>query len=146
MGQQQLLLVILGVIIVGIAVAVGVGMFTGLASDANRDRVVNDLVNLTAKAQQYLRRPKTMSGGGNEFGNFRLSSSDTGNPNGSYSLAQTPPTGIGYVKGDTAAITGTGVTMIYILGCGVELGNDKVNKMKLYVTVSKDRFAVTNLN
>ncbi len=147
MGQQQLLLIILGVIIVGVAVAVGIGMFTSLASDANRDRVVNDLVNLTAKTQQYLRRPKTMGGGGNDFAGFRLSASDTGNDNGSYALSQgSPPTGVGFVPGDTAAISGTGVSTIYIIGCGKELGYDRVNKMKLYVTVRKDDFKVSNLN
>lgn len=147
MGQQQLLLIILGVIIVGVAVAVGIGMFTSLASDANRDRVVNDLVNLTAKTQQYIRRPKTMGGGGNDFAGFRLSLTDTGNGNGSYSLAQgSPPTGVNFEPGDTAAISGTGVATIYIIGCGKELGLDQVNKMKVYVTVKKDDFKVANLN
>ena len=147
MGQQQLLLIILGVIIVGIAVAVGIGMFTSLASDANRDRVINDLVNLSAKSQQFLRRPRTMGGGGNDFVGFRLSPSDTGNGNGSYSITQgSPPTGVNFVPGDTAGVSGTIVTTIYILGCGKELGYDKVNKMKLYVTIQKDDFKITNLN
>ena len=47
MGQQQLLLIILGVIVVGIAVAVGITMFSDSAISANRDAVTNDLtVNL----------------------------------------------------------------------------------------------------
>ena len=49
MGQQQLLLIILGVIIVGIAVAVGITMFQDNAISANRDAVTNDLVQLAAK-------------------------------------------------------------------------------------------------
>jgi hypothetical protein len=40
MGQQQLLLIILGVIVVGIAVAVGITMFQDNAVSANRDAVV----------------------------------------------------------------------------------------------------------
>ena len=44
MGQQQLLLIILGVIVVGIAVAVGITMFSDSAVNANRDAMVNDLV------------------------------------------------------------------------------------------------------
>ena len=63
MGQQQLLLIILGVIVVGIAVAVGITMFSDNAISANRDAVTNDLVNLASRAQQYYRRPASMGGG-----------------------------------------------------------------------------------
>jgi autotransporter passenger strand-loop-strand repeat protein len=67
MGQQQLLLIILGVIVVGIAVAVGITMFTDNAVSANKDAVVNDLVNLASRAQQYYRRPQALGGGGGTF-------------------------------------------------------------------------------
>ncbi|MBW7889065.1 MAG: hypothetical protein H3C35_12030 [Bacteroidetes bacterium] len=67
MGQQQLLLIILGVIIVGIAVAVGITMFQDNAVSANRDAVTNDLVQLAAKAQQFYRKPQALGGGGNSF-------------------------------------------------------------------------------
>lgn len=67
MGQQQLLLIILGVIIVGIAVAVGITMFQDNAVSANKDAVTNDLVQLAAKAQQYFRKPTSLGGGGNSF-------------------------------------------------------------------------------
>ncbi len=62
MGQQQLLLIILGVIVVGIAVVVGITMFQDNAISANRDAVTNDLVNLGARAQQFYRRPLTRWG------------------------------------------------------------------------------------
>jgi len=67
MGQQQLLLIILGVIVVGIAVAVGIAMFTDNAINANRDAVTSDLMNFAARAQQFYRRPVTLGGGGNSF-------------------------------------------------------------------------------
>ena len=55
MGQQQLLLIILGVIIVGIAVAVGITMFQDNAVDQNRSAVIADLTTLSASThtQQY---------------------------------------------------------------------------------------------
>jgi Tfp pilus assembly protein PilE len=62
MGQQQLLLIILGVIVVGIAVVVGITMFQDNAVSANRDAVSNDLVNLASRAQQLYRRPKALGG------------------------------------------------------------------------------------
>jgi hypothetical protein len=67
MGQQQLLLIILGVIVVGIAVAVGITMFSDSAINANRDALSNDLVNLASRAQQFYRRPTSLGGGGNSF-------------------------------------------------------------------------------
>ncbi len=95
MGQQQLLLIILGVIVVGIAVAVGITMFSDNAISANRDAVSNDLVNLAARAQQYYRRPTALGGGGNSFvgltadaaGLAKLTNmGTTGNSNGTYSI------------------------------------------------------------
>ena len=67
MGQQQLLLIILGVIIVGIAVAVGITMFQDNAIDQNRSAVIADLTTLAAKAQQFYAKPITLGGGGNSF-------------------------------------------------------------------------------
>jgi len=138
MGQQQLLLIILGVIIVGIAVAVGINMFTGGARDANRDAVINDLVNLAAKAQQFYRRPQSLGGGENSFGGFKLNASDTGNANGSYSVTDTEPADADYVAGDTTRVgtLGSALGTIFIVGCGKEIGNDGVNQVKAFIRVS----------
>ncbi|MBI2417017.1 MAG: hypothetical protein HYV28_03805, partial [Ignavibacteriales bacterium] len=59
MGQQQLLLIVLGVIIVGIAIVVGINLFRASAIDANRNGVISDLNNLAAMAQQYYKKPTT---------------------------------------------------------------------------------------
>ncbi len=67
MGQQQLLLIILGVIIVGIAIAVGITMFSSSSVQANKDALVNDLNNLAANAYQFKIRPCTMGGGGGTY-------------------------------------------------------------------------------
>ncbi len=95
MGQQQLLLIILGVIIVGIAVAVGITMFQDNALSANKDAVTNDLVNLAAKAQQFYRKPNALGGGGNSFVGITnisdlVSSAFYNNDNGQYQLLGTP--------------------------------------------------------
>ena len=95
MGQQQLLLIILGVIIVGIAVAVGITMFQDNAVDQNRSAVIADLTTLAAKAQQYYAKPTTLGGGGNSFVGLTAdapglallaSTAFTNNANGSYSI------------------------------------------------------------
>ncbi len=93
MGQQQLLIILLGFILVSIAIAVGIAIFTDSAIDSNRDAITNDLVNLAARAQQYYRRPTSLDGGGNSFegltadaaGLARLTEKPT-NANGVYSI------------------------------------------------------------
>ncbi len=145
MGQQQLLLIVLGVIIVGIAIAVGISMFKSNAQSSNRDQVINDLNNLAAKAQQYYRKPTAMGGGGQDFNGFKLAPVDTGNANGSYSLSTSAPTLNSFVPGDTTSIPGSAQT-IYIVGCGKEKGNDGTNPVKAYATVTPDNVKTTVLN
>lgn len=67
MGQQQLLLIVLGTIIVGIAIAVGITMFKAAAIDAARDAVASDLHDLAARAQAYYRKPRSLGGGDRSF-------------------------------------------------------------------------------
>ncbi|MDR3502099.1 MULTISPECIES: hypothetical protein, partial [Bacteria] len=84
MGQQQLLLIVLGVIVVGIAVVVGINLFTANAVSSNRDGVVADLNNLGAMAQQYYRKPSSMGGGGNTFTGWVIPTKTDTTPNGTY--------------------------------------------------------------
>jgi hypothetical protein len=72
MGQQQLLLIVLGVIIVGIAVVVGINLFNANAEESTKDGVVSDCTNLGAMAQQYYKKPQSMGGGGNSFAGWVL--------------------------------------------------------------------------
>jgi hypothetical protein len=72
MGQQQLLLIVLGVIIVGIAVVVGINLFNANAEESTKDGVVSDCTNLGAMAQQYYKKPTSMGGGGNSFAGWEV--------------------------------------------------------------------------
>src|ERR1035437_3712078 len=99
MGQQQLLLIVLGVIVVGIAVVVGINLFTANAVSANRDGVVADLNNLGAMAQQFYRKPTSMGGGGNTFTGWVIPTKLDTTPNGTYSIT---------VAAQSVTIIGTG--------------------------------------
>jgi hypothetical protein len=70
MGQQQLLLIVLGVIIVGIAVVVGINLFNANAETSTQDSIVSQGTNIGAMAQQYYKKPVSMGGGGNSFTGF----------------------------------------------------------------------------
>jgi Tfp pilus assembly protein PilE len=67
MGQQQLLLVILVTIIVGIATVVAINTFGAAADSANVDAVRQDLASIAAAAQGYYMKPEMLGGGGRTF-------------------------------------------------------------------------------
>ena len=87
MGQQQLLLIILGVIIVGIAIAVGLSLFSAQSVQANKDAITNDLNNLAANAYQFRIRPSSMGGGNNSYAGYTIPSKLRTNENASYSIS-----------------------------------------------------------
>lgn len=92
MGQQQLLLIILGVIIVGIAIAVGLSLFSAQSVQSNRDAIINDLNNLAAQAYQFRIRPSSMGGGQGDYTTFAIPSKMQTNENGTYTAAPTTNT------------------------------------------------------
>jgi Tfp pilus assembly protein PilE len=147
MGQQQLLLIILSVIIVGIAIAVGINMFQTNAVDSNRQAVIGDVMNLGAKAHRYFRTPSSLAGGGQTFNGFFLTDKENHNPNGTYAVSTTEPSGTANVTAGTDSISGTTSTSsIYIVASGVEKGNDGTNYVKVYATVTGSNVSTTVLN
>ena len=72
MGQQQILLIILGVIIVGVAVAVGLQQFVTGSETANREAIVNDISGIVGDAQAYYSRPSPMGGGNGSFTGYSI--------------------------------------------------------------------------
>ena len=124
MGQQQLLLIVLGVIIVGIAVVVGINVFTASSSQSNQDAVIADLTNLASLAQQHYRKPAALGGGGNSFSNanggtaWTIPSSLDTTGNGTYTPQvqdqQVTLTGVGTEKGTKG--DGTNVTVQMVVG------------------------------
>lgn len=70
MGQQQLLLVILVTIIVGIAMVVAINTFGSAADSANLDAVRQDVAQIAASAQGYYMKPGMLGGGGQDFTNI----------------------------------------------------------------------------
>ena len=70
MGQQQLLLVILVTIIVGIATVVAINTFSSAADSANLDAIRQDLGTIAASAQGYYMKPTMMGGGSKTFKNL----------------------------------------------------------------------------
>ena len=118
MGQQQLLLIILGIIIVGVAIVVGINMFTAHAIEAKRNNVTNDLLHLASEAQKYYKTPASMGGGSSSFTGWTIPSGLESNADGSFS----------------ATVANQNVVLIGI-GNEVVQGNDSV-QVKMTVTAN----------
>lgn len=117
MGQQQLLLIILGVIVVGIAIAVGISQFSAHSTQANKDGVTSSLVNISANAYQFRIRPTTMGGGGGAYTGYLIPSRMQTDNNGTYAVNSLSST--------TAVLKGTSsMNSSYVATCTTDsLGN-----------------------
>ena len=129
MGSQQLLLIAVGLVIVGIMIAVGITMFQDQSTSNNRDEVVNDLAHFAALARAYYRRPAVFGGGDRSFRGLtmaRITSKPT-NDNGTYTLSPDP-------------VTATPV-FITLTGVGIATGFDGTN-VKVVMLVYADSMRV----
>jgi hypothetical protein len=72
MGQQQLLLIVLGIIIVSIAVSIANQLFDTNAEDSNKDSIASELINLGMLAQQYYNKPEEMGGGTRSYTEWQI--------------------------------------------------------------------------
>jgi len=128
MGSQQLLLIAVGVVIIGIMIAVGMTMFHDQAASTNRDEVANDLAHFASIARSYYRRPSTYGGGDYSFRGLTMLkiTSKPVNDNGTYTLTPDP------VGGTPGFVTLTGV--------GTETGIDGTNvRVVMYVYPDSDK-------
>ena len=134
MGSQQVLLIVVGVVIVGIMIAVGLFMFRDQAAATARDSISNDLVALASASQKYYRRPVTFGGGGRSFGGLTMSKLTTKphTANGDYVLSPDP-----------APASATSIT---IIGSGKELGSDGALPVRLTMTVMADSILLVTDN
>ncbi|HEX8298612.1 MAG TPA: hypothetical protein VF594_05565, partial [Rubricoccaceae bacterium] len=67
MGQQQLLLLVLGIVIVGLAVVVGIQAFGENQKKANSDAMTNDVIRIASDAQAWNLKPTAFGGGNGAF-------------------------------------------------------------------------------
>jgi hypothetical protein len=134
MGSQQLLLILVGVIVVGIMIAVGLDMFKDQASSTNRDSLANDLSNFAIQAQKYYRRPASMRGGDYSFNGLGFAdiSVNATNANGTFVLSPDP-----------ASSSDLFVTMT---GTGYNKGNDGSTNVQVEITVWPESTYIQTLN
>lgn len=132
MGTQQILLIVLSVIIVGIAIAVGIAMFASQAETANRQALMIDLTSFGASSMAFWRMPTSMGGASSTSFGANIAAVRAGlgismgfasdgtftNENGQYTLGR------------------VSASVITITGVGNELGADEINQVQTRLTIS----------
>ncbi len=132
MGTQQILMIVLSVIVVGAAVAVGIQMFDTQATNSQRTAIASDLQNFGSQVLAFRRTPASMGGGKDAdmttdaakanlaqyLGFVKDTNTTLTNANAKYTL--------GFTDADTITITGVQGTITAT--ATIELGEADVAK------------------
>ena len=127
MGQQQLLLIMLSIVVVGVAIAMGILLFSTNAIEQKRNEVINECTLLASHAQLYFRRPTALGGGGRSFIGWKIPLQHVTTEVGHFVLSS--------VSNNKVKITGIGNETV--------TGNDSI---KVEVEVTPLDFATTVIN
>jgi hypothetical protein len=82
MGQQQLLLIILGAIIIAIAISLGIYLFNTTSVSSNEDDLISDLNDVGQDAFAYFQRAKIMGGGNGSYTGWTVPEAYVSNAHG----------------------------------------------------------------
>ena len=121
MGQQQILLIVLGLVVIAIAVAVGMSLFRAHAIDSKRDILTNETIDMAAQAIGYYKRTREFGGGGKSFVGWQIPHLVQNTVNGSYEITE--------IDDDKVVILATGTEVV--------TGNDTI---QVQTTVYPDRY------
>ena len=123
MGQQQLLLIVLGLVVIAIAVVIGISLFRAHAISSKRDILINETIDMAAQAIGYYKREKAFGGGGKSFIDWQIPPQLQNTINGSYIIDQ--------INKDEVVIIATGTEVV--------TGNDSI---QVKTTVIPDNYQI----
>ena len=123
MGQQQLLLIVLGLVVIAIAVVVGISLFRAHAISSKRDILTNETIDMAAQAISYYKRTREFGGGGKSFIGWQIPPQLQNTINGSYVIDQ--------INKDEVVIIATGTEVV--------TGNDSI---QVKTTVIPDNYQI----
>jgi len=128
MGQQQLLLLVLGIVIVGLAVVVGIQAFGENQKKANADAITNDVIRIASDAQAWSLKPTAFGGGNGAFTGVtfeKLGYTATGAGTAGVYTNLNASTATGGANSGYK-LSGIGASTLTITGCNATRGNQVV--------------------
>jgi len=123
LGQQQLLLIVLGLVVIAIAVVIGISLFRAHAISSKRDILTNETIDMAAQAISYYKRTREFGGGGKSFIGWQIPPQLQNTINGSYVIDQ--------INKDEVVIIATGTEVV--------TGNDSI---QVKTTVVPDNYQI----
>ena len=106
MGQQQILLIVLGLVVIAIAVAVGMSLFRAHAISSKRDILTNETIDMAAQAISYYKRTREFGGGGKSFIGWEIPAQVQNTVNGSYVISEISNNEVVIIATGTEVVTG----------------------------------------
>ncbi|MBE2280445.1 MAG: hypothetical protein IAE91_08645 [Ignavibacteriaceae bacterium] len=129
MGNQQLLLIVLSMIIVAIAVAVGISLFQTHSAQFTIDTMIEEMRTIATEGQEYNRKPGRSGGGGGAFTGFSPGVNRTSTETADYQIV--------FIKrGAEMRITGTSKAKL--------AGNNQPLKVRTDVTATSTQITILN--
>lgn len=125
MGQQQLLLLVLGIVIVGLSVVVGINAFGENQRKSNADAMVTDALRIASDVQAWALKPAAFGGNGGwnasaaavQYENIGWGTGATyTNVNGAYALSSS-------AAATGCSFTGSPSNPLYINATSTSTGN-----------------------
>ena len=107
MGQQQLLLIILGIVVIAIAVAIGISLSRAHAISSKRDILTNETIDMAAQAIGYYKRAREFGGGGKSFIGWQIPPQLQNTINGSYVIDEINKDEVVIIATGTEVVTGS---------------------------------------
>ncbi len=86
MGQQQLLLIVFGMIALAVAIALGNLLFEVHSESATKDSIISESMHIGTMAQQYFNKTKEMGGGNKSFIGWKISVHLDSTSSGTYTI------------------------------------------------------------
>jgi len=136
MANRQILILVLGLCLLGIAVSVGAIALQQEPAEKNRNEIVTQLLSIAADAQSFYRRPLVQGGG---EGSFLLLTAVPHGLNRLPSLSEK-------VHGDFHVKQNGCSTAVQIIGVGVVPGSDQRLPVRAMVTVYPESSVISVLN
>lgn len=127
MGQQQLLLIVVGLVVVGLMIYAGMELSRSYFESSNRDQLITTLNDLGTMAQQYYRKPVEMGGGGGSYLGWKLP-------------AQLKNTNAGKLKASVNA------KRVNFTATGTEIGMDSKTSINITCRVDQNGIRMTIKN
>lgn len=127
MGSQQLLLIVLGIILVGLAIVAGYSIAKDYLENANREQLISSIYDLGLMAQQHYKKDISVGGGGGTFTGWVIPSQLRSTESGSFN----------------AIVTSSSVNLTAV---GKEIGMNGITNVRVNAIVDEKGIKITVVN